>query len=390
MKKTIYAILGVILFSVASSSCSKVEPIDVDDIPQASLLDRDMKRWAKEKELQKQQDEDDAAYQARIKEMYDKYYESIRAYKKDPKHKIVYGWFRSDLWKAQDGAPDTFLSNLPDSVDCVSIWGGIDEFGEDDPRWEDLRIAQEVKGLRVILCWQTGTSGLGLKGGPEAFNERHKGKNSVEKAVAYAQELTAHIKKLNLNGYDIDWEPNVGDHGSGCHNLYHNCDNPSEDAAPIRAFIEEMGKNFGPKASSGYNPRNSGTYFLFDGELNDLLTRFPEKAPYFDYFIEQNYRRVVSSYLHIDVPGFNRQKLCVADEFEMGGAGAYGGAGGSKDDPISIRKAKYVRDNDLGGWACYHIELDPQFKYSRQIIHIMNPSKVFNPDKDKTNTLKDL
>lgn len=389
MKKTIYAFLGIILCSVAFS-CTNVAPIDVDDIPQASLLERDMKRWAEEKDLQKQQDEDDAAYKVRVEEMYNKYYEAIRAYKKDPNHKIVYGWFRGALWKAQQGAPDTYLSNIPDSVDCVSIWGGVGEFGEDDPRWEDLRIAQEVKGLRVILCWQTGTSGLGLPGGVEAFNERHKGEDNVQKAVSYAKELTDHIKKLNLNGYDIDWEPNVGDHGFGCSNLYHNCEDPDNDAAPIRAFIDEMGKNFGPKATSGYNPRNSGTYFFFDGEMHDLIHRFPEKAPYFDYFVEQNYRRVQSDYMNTNIEGFTNNKIVLADEFEMGGAGAYGGMGGTKENPISIRKAKYVRDNNLGGWASYHIELDPNYMYSRQIIQIMNPSSSFDPKRDKTNTLKDL
>lgn len=74
------------------SSCTKVETIDVDAVPQASLLQRDMKKWAEERELQKQQDESDQAFLNRVKEMYDAYYAALRAYKKSD-HKVVYGWF---------------------------------------------------------------------------------------------------------------------------------------------------------------------------------------------------------------------------------------------------------------------------------------------------------
>lgn len=419
MKKTLYHIIAFALLLTGSVACTNVKPLDVDDVAQQSLLERDMKRFAEEQKLQKAQDESDAAYRARVQKMYDEYYAALRAYKKDRNHKIVYGWFRSEMWKALDSEPGSFLFNIADSVDVISIWGGIpEEFGKDDPRWEDLRLAQEVKGLKVLLCWQTGSSGLGLPGGQDKFNERHKGKNSVQKAIAYAQELTDHIKRLNLNGYDIDWEPRVGDHGrGGCSNLYNNCDalvedpkeNPEEDSeegseedpeespeeddssAPIRAFIEEMGKNFGPMATSGYNPRGTGTMFLFDCEMNDMADRFPDHGVYFDYFIEQNYWRIpstYSSYTDAKIKGFSKKKLLLADEFERY-AGYKNGGGSCSGEPCAIAKAKYIRDNDFGGWACYHIELDPQYKWSRQVISIMNPSKPFFPNKNLINKLLD-
>ena len=55
------------------------------------------------------------------------------------------------------------------------------------------------------------------------------------------------------------------------------------------AFIREMGKNFGPKQVTDYNPRNTGTLFLFDGEVRDLASRFGDMGDYFDYFLNQNY-----------------------------------------------------------------------------------------------------
>ncbi len=394
MKKTLYHIIAFALLLTGSVACTNVKPLDVDDVAQQSLLERDMKRFAEEQKLQKAQDESDAAYRARVQKMYDEYYAALRAYKKDRNHKIVYGWFRSEMWKALDSEPGSFLFNIADSVDVISIWGGIpEEFGKDDPRWEDLRLAQEVKGLKVLLCWQTGSSGLGLPGGQSKFNERHKGKNSVQKAVAYAQELTDHIKRLNLNGYDIDWEPHVGDHGrGGCNNLYQNCEATSgeDSSAPIRAFIEEMGKNFGPMATSGYNPRGTGTMFLFDCEMSDMAIRFPDHGVYFDYFIEQNYWRIYSNYSSYTgkIKGFSKEKLLLADEFERHD-GYKNGGGSCSGEPCAIAKAKYIRDNDFGGWACYHIELDPQYKWSRQVISIMNPSKPFFPNKNLINKLLD-
>lgn len=367
------------------SSCTKVETIDVDAVPQASLLQRDMKKWAEERELQKQQDESDQAFLNRVKEMYDAYYAALRAYKKSD-HKVVYGWFSG--WTATPGVERSFLSNLPDSVDIVSLWGGTSPFDENDPRWEDLRIAQEVKGLKVLLCWQTGSSGLGLPGGVEAFNERHQGKTSVQKAIAYAQELTKFIKDHNLNGYDIDWEPNVGDHGGGCHNLYQNCDGNEGSSAPIRAFIQEMGKNFGPKQEIEYDPRGTGTLFLFDGEVRDMAGRFGDMGGYFDYFLNQNYYSVRPNHEFYDtssIAEWSWKKYITCDEFEKDAKN--GGVCSPK--PCCITKAKMVRDNNYGGWGAYHIELDENYKWTKEVIQVMNPSHAFNPNEHSINELLD-
>lgn len=385
-------ILFLLAAILAFPACTNIQQLDVDDIAQEGLLEMARQKFAAEQKLQKEQDESDEEYKQRVATMFDEYYASVRAYKNDPNHKIVYGWFRSEMWKALPEEPGSFLFNLPDSVDVISIWGGVGEFGEDDPRWEDLKLAQEIKGLRVLLCWQTGSSGLGLPGSREGFDKRHEGKDNVQKAIAYAQELTQHIKNLNMNGYDIDWEPTVGNH-SGCGNLYYDCGSAnSYSAEPIRAFIKEMGKNFGPQQTTDYNPRNTGTMFLFDGQMEDMARRFPEMGIYFDYFIEQNYWRIAPGRLStsMSIEGMTPEKYLLADEFERYDGYKTGGGGcGGTSDACAIAKAKYVRDNNLGGWACYHIELDPDYKWSRQVIQIMNPADVFNPDKNKINELLD-
>lgn len=381
-------LIGLILLILIGFSCEKqneIEPInfETNEIIQ-QLRERDIKKWAETKKLQKEQDESDKAYNKRVKELYDAYWAAIRKMRTDPEHKIVYGWFGG--WSATEGMDKSFLTNLPDSVDIVSIWGGIGEFDKNDPKWADLKYAQEVKGLRVLLCWQTGTSGLGLPGGVDAFEKRHTGKNNVEKAVAYAKELTKFIKDHNLNGYDIDWEPTVGNH-SGCGNLYYDCNNSSGqgNAAPIRAFIDEMGKNFGPQATTDYNPRGTGTLFLFDGQLEDIAKRFPEKGIYFDYFLEQNYFRTTSGqyggYVHL-IAGYEKRKHIFCDEFEMDGGAINGGVcKGIGGLSCAESKATWVKENGYGGWGAYHIELEyaTDYRYTKSVARILNPSDNYKP-----------
>ncbi|MRI64472.1 hypothetical protein EDM00_10815 [Ornithobacterium rhinotracheale] len=363
------------LFLTSCEEWTQNEKVDVEvPIVMNQLRERDIKKWAEEKKLQKEADLSVEEWNKKVAQMYDAYYANLREYKKS-KHKIVYGWFGG--WSATEGVDQTWLTNLPDSVDVVSIWGGTSPFDENDPRYKDLKYAQEVKGLKVLLCWQTGTSGLGLPGGVDEFNKRHEGKNSVEKAKAYAQELTEFIKKHNLNGYDIDWEPNVGNHGGGCHNLYHNCENSYNDAAPIRAFIDEMGKNFGPKQTTDYNPRNTGTLFFFDGELVDMSDRFPEKGVYFDYFLEQNYGSSQARYTYLAagqrIEGWSRDKHIICSEFEKNA-----NEGGICGKNCAAQKARGILSQGLGGFGAYHIELDKNYKNIHQVIRILNPREVYN------------
>lgn len=377
MKKysRILLLLFATYFVTSCEEWTQTEKVDVEiPIVMKQLRERDIKKWAEEQKLQKESDLSVEEWNKKVERMYDAYYENLREYKKSD-HKIVYGWFGG--WSATEGVDQTFLTNLPDSVDVVSIWGGTSPFDENDPRYADLKYAQEVKGLKVLLCWQTGTSGLGLPGGVKAFDERHEGKNSVEKAIAYAQELTKFIKDHNLNGYDIDWEPTVGNHGSGCHNLYSNCVGGGDSAAPIRAFIEEMGKNFGPQQTTDYNPRNTGTLFFFDGEIIDMSSRFPEKGEYFNYFLEQNYghREARRDYLAAGqrIQGWSRAKHLICSEFEKNSVD-----GGICGKNCAEEKARGILRQDLGGFGAYHIELDKNYKNTKKVIRILNPRDLYN------------
>ncbi len=125
MNKIYQTGLALSLGLLAFSSCSSWTEVETKDIETPAIIDqlrqRDMKKWAEERDLQKKEDESTKAYNEKVQRMYDAYWNGIRDYKKSD-HAITYGWFGG--WSATDGLPQSFLSNLPDSVDMVSIWGG--------------------------------------------------------------------------------------------------------------------------------------------------------------------------------------------------------------------------------------------------------------------------
>src|SRR5215813_13843777 len=58
----------------------------------------------------------------------DEYYANLRAYKKSD-HPICYGWY-SDY--AQTFSYGMHFKGLPDSIDIISLWGGIPSLKKDD------------------------------------------------------------------------------------------------------------------------------------------------------------------------------------------------------------------------------------------------------------------
>ena len=77
-----------------------------------------------------------------------KYYSELRAWKQTP-HVRGFGWFGG--WTAKGTDPQKYLRMLPDSVDIVSLWGTHGELTEDQKT--DLKLFQDVKGGKVLLCW---------------------------------------------------------------------------------------------------------------------------------------------------------------------------------------------------------------------------------------------
>lgn len=378
---------------VACKSWTEVEKMEVENPTILNQLrERDQRKWAEEHNLQNEENLATDEWNKKVALMYDRYWEGVRKYKESD-HEIVYGWFGG--WSATPGMPASYLSNLPDSVDMVSIWGGTAPFDKDSNKAKDLKYAQEVKGLKVLLCWQNSGVGLGLPGGRQAiidkvnsYTEEQKrerygeGRTEVQQhVIEYALQLTDFIETHGLDGYDIDYEPNVGDHGNGYHEFTSN--NNREWINNMKLFIEVMGRMYGPKSG------RKGKLFLFDGELNTMNTYFPEMGGYFDYFISQAYYSSLSGTLESrfrqgsNIEGFTAEKFLVADEFEKNGGWVVGGSGSTSSDvkngtTVSEQKARWKPNGSRrkGGWAAYHIELEypADYKYVRRVIQIQNPS----------------
>ena len=74
----------------------------------------------------------------------DEYYEALRAYKESD-HSICYVWF------ADYGVPSSpayRFAGIPDSVDVVSLWGGIPDEGTLDRK--EMYEMREKKGTKIV------------------------------------------------------------------------------------------------------------------------------------------------------------------------------------------------------------------------------------------------
>lgn len=179
------------------ASCSDIAPLDVDDIAQAQLLERDQKKWAEEAATLAQNRADSARIAEENERLYQVYLQDLRAYKKSD-HPVMFGWFA--YWNPE--SPDlTFsLDHLPDSVDFVSNWGA--SWNLNDIKKEQLARLQN-KGTRMTVGWIIEGVGNGLQNAPEGGWS-----NSPYVAIEqYARAIADSIEKYGYDGLDFDYEP---------------------------------------------------------------------------------------------------------------------------------------------------------------------------------------
>lgn len=309
------------------------------------------------------------------------YFKNLRAYKKSD-HAIAFGWFGN--WNASGASQQGYLRSLPDSVDIISLWGNL--FNPSAEKIADKEYVQKVKGTKIAICWIV--QDLGSQLTPASVYERaKKEKISNEKAVRefwgwkdgkmgskehisaikkYANAILDTINKYNYDGFDIDYEPQSGHAGTG------DITKPEY----LHVFIQELGKQLGPK---------SGTdkVLLLDG---DPWVIKKESGAYIDYFITQTYtassnRTLDYAYNQLKyIDDFSTKKFIVAENFE-----SYWEKGGvnftlpsGKTVPSLIGMAMWnPTDGRKGGVGTYHMEyeypLNPDYKFLRKAIHIMNP-----------------
>lgn len=160
------------------------------------------------------------------------YYQNLRDYKKSD-HSIAWGWF-SDY--TQRFSPATRFTGLPDSMDIVSLWGGIPTLDstlvdahylpEVEP---EMRFVQKEKGTKFVAV-----TIVRIRGFADFYDSIWVAKNDPQEAMReFGGFLLAQVFENNLDGLDLDYEPE-GDPLSGSNFDY---------------FVKFLGKFVGPQAS---------------------------------------------------------------------------------------------------------------------------------------------
>lgn len=342
-------------------SCTKVAPIDVDDIPQAKLLERDKKKWAEEDALLAKNKADSAAIAEENKRLRELYLEDLRAYKKS-KHMVMFGWFA--YWNPTSPDKTFSLDHLPDSVDFVSNWG--QQWNLDEVRKGQLARLQE-KGTRMTAGFIIENVGDGLQNAPEGGWP-----SDPDAAVdAYAKALCDSIAKYNYDGIDIDYEPayrspfkdgnHCGDWEVPTKIALISCDRSTNKERENRFFrkIREL-----LPAEKMLNINGSIDYL--DKSVTGL----------FNYFVYQSYNNTATSWLSTTSKVMRENSSIKPEQFiytETFQTAPNKAASFVKNYAEKIKNLQ----GQAGGIGAFHINEDylygPEYKNVKAAISLLNP-----------------
>ena len=310
------------------------------------------------------------------------HYRQIREYRKTP-HVKGFGWYGN--WTGKGTNAQNYLKMLPDSVDFVSLWGARGNLSAEQKA--DLKFFQDVKGGKALLCWIIQDIGSAITPEGEDMHSYWLNKansDAVEASKLYAHAIADTIVKYNLDGFDIDYEPNYGNKG-----------NIVDDDDRMFIFVDELGKHFGPKSGTG-------KLLIIDGEPQSIKNR-PDVGPYFDYFIIQAYKPgndnnldkrlidggvagpgLVQTYGSVMSEEQITKMTIMTENFEAVDAAMDGGYPYTDRYGNSMKSlegmARWQPKNGFrkGGVGSYHMEAEyptnPEYKNLRKAIQIMNPS----------------
>ena len=255
MKKYLFTLT---IASFALLSCEKWTETEskAEEFENSSLNDlkekRDSFKWIAEAERTEENKKALEAYWAQLREYKEKTW--LNGGAEVGQKPMVYFWFSGGFWTAKEGFAKTWLQSIPDSVSCISFWGGLGTRPENltENQKKDLEIFHK-KGSTVLMCWQTPGVGLGLpiaKDGKTSGYDNFRTKFPFAEckdqwSEIYARELSRYIIVMGLDGYDVDWET-CGDHGAISEEGTSFMIDYSNPDSNIAKFVREMAKYFGP------------------------------------------------------------------------------------------------------------------------------------------------
>lgn len=227
------------------------------------------------------------------------YYQNLRDYKKTD-HEIAFAWFSN-----YGGSPSMHarFAALPDSIDLVSLWGGIPSHPIDV---KEMREAQTIRGIRfmpVDICrinkvdealphkkhWLEVLDKI--KNGEFNSQQGDSAKKvvMVEMGLYYVDE----VFNNDLDGYDIDFEPE-GDPVQG--ELFY-------------TMLDEMAKYLGPNPNITKEERYQLILDRYGKEVADkpgscdkllCIDAYGQDPgaehcePLIDYFLSQDYNGIIN------------------------------------------------------------------------------------------------
>ncbi|MET0465005.1 MAG: glycoside hydrolase family 18 [Chitinophagaceae bacterium] len=286
----------------------------------------------------------------------DEYYANLRAYKKS-NHQICFGWY-SDY--SQTFSYGMHFKGLPDSIDIISLWGGIPDKNESPAVWEEMRYVRDVKGMKLVAPVI-----VQLEGNNMPIND--------EGLQMYADYLVKIVTDNDLDGLDMDWEPVGGTY-------LNNADN-------FAKLVVMVSQKLGPK---------SGTdKLLIVDYYNHTLPTTIE--PYLDYLVNQAYTQGTTSNSGANLQTrYNRVAAwCPPNKFivteNIGDWWANGGSPFTEVNGNTISPVDGARMYSLEGMARWNptqgikagfgafyfgrdYNSNPPYKYMRRAIQAANPA----------------
>lgn len=238
-------------------------------------------------------------------------------------------------------------------MDIVSIWG--DKYNLTQTHIDDMRYVQEKYGTRVTFTLFSHNMSNLFKGGECPFP------NEAEYIPQAAKALADSIFKYGYDGIDFDHECSYGD-------LFYNKDN-------MTTLLREMRKNLGPDK-----------LIMVDGHISYITE---EGWEYANYAISQAYNTSSPSRLQSRYDGVKKyigpERLIVTENFESywnTGGVTYTDEEGNKMPSLLGMARWQPNEGRKGGVGTYHMEYEyahnPEYKYLRQAIQIMNPANPNN------------
>jgi hypothetical protein len=304
----------------------------------------------------------------------DEYYANLRAYKKTD-HQVFYGWFAAYGNKEgviadykQSASWGEHIAGLPDSLDFCSLWSGIPSLRQNDSlttynpiAYTEMRKSMEVRGIKMVI--------------PEIIRiQKYNGRFALSDQGLrdYANYLLRMMRENDLDGLDLDYEPNNGtfvDWLSGNN---------------LTKFVQILADSIGPKSA---HPEK---YLVVDYYTDAIPSAI---EPYINYLVNQAYTQGTTTTSATFLQGrYNSVSWLPTKKFivteNLGDWWANGGSPFTEANGNTLTKegrqmysvegmARWnPTQGKKGGWGGFYFDRDynnnPPYYYVRRSIQIVN------------------